>query len=398
MARICMVAYSEYKSDARIRREAEALAARGDNVDCICLSSANDSAPKWMSGVRLLPVAVHKYQGSNVRHYMSSYMRFFILSTLLLTKAHLRERYDVVQVHTMPDFMVFTALPARLLGVKVLLDIHDLVPELYMSKFGLPETHPLIRTLALVERLCVAFAHRAISVHEAHLDVLVRHGNPRRKFIVLLNSPDPSVFARRAVRRKRVRPFTLVYHGTVSRRHGLDLVFQAIHRLRDRIPDLRFDIIGNGDDIKRLFELAGELEIRDKIRFIPGVPVHELPQLLSEADVGVVPLKIDCFTQYMLPVKLMEYVALGIPAIVTRTETVRRYFDDDMVEFISGDNIEELALKILGLYTDASRRTLLCRNADRFTALYSWREQKGIYYALVDSLIRPRIRIASRVS
>ena len=94
----------------------------------------------------------------------------------------------------MPDFLVFSALGPKLLGAKVILDVHDLMPELYASKFGLPESHWIIRALKWVERLSVRFADAAVAVHQPHLDALVAHGNPADKFTIVMNLPDPDMF------------------------------------------------------------------------------------------------------------------------------------------------------------------------------------------------------------
>jgi glycosyltransferase involved in cell wall biosynthesis len=283
--------------------------------------------------------------------------------------------------------MVFAALVPRLLGASVLLDVHDLMPELYMSKFGIGRDHRLIRAITAVERASVAFAHRAIAVHRTHLDALVSHGNPPERFDVLLNTPDPAIFVPRPPRRQ-TGAFTLVYHGTLSRRHGLELLLRATALARCRIDGLRLSIIGDGDDRERLVGLAGELGLDGTAGFTKAsVPVNELPGLLADADLGVVPLARDAFTQYMLPVKLLEYVALGIPSIVTRTMTIEGYFDATMVEFIGGDSVEELARCIVDLHGDRARMARMAVAAGAFAARYHWDRQKLEYFRLVDSLV-----------
>jgi len=390
MTRICMIAYSGYVYDARIRKEAEALAARGDQVDCICLPHAGVARGDEVEGVALYPVRIPRYRGQSTWLYLLSYVLFFAGAFLLVTLRHLRLRYHVVQVHTMPDFMVFAAAVPRLLGAGLILDVHDLMPELYMSKFGLNRDHWIIRIITAVERVSIGFAHRAIAVHEPHLQALASHGNPAERFEILLNSPDPAVFGRRNQRNARPRipaPFRLVYHGTISRRHGLELAIRAVLAARMQISDLRLTIIGSGDDRARLMSLVEELGLGRSVEFgAESVPVSDLPGLLAEADLGIVPLKRDSFTQYMLPVKMMEYVTLGIPVIVTRTATIERYFDDSMVQYVSGDSVDELARAIVELHQDPDRRERMVRNAREFDARNNWDEQKLVYYRLIDSV------------
>ena len=381
-----MVAYSDYISDARIRREAESLAQRGDRVDLVCLPHRCGSTRTTLNDVHLFPLNIRRYRGSSNLRYLWSYFTFFWGALLLVSWRHLRFRYDLVQVHTMPDFMVFTALVPRLTGAAVLLDVHDLMPELYMSKFKLNRKHRLIRAITNIERASVGFAHRAIAVHQPHLDALVAHGNSMDRFEILINTPDPSVFGS-PINRDTGDSFKLVYHGTISRRHGLEMALRATSLARRQIPTLKLSIIGDGDDLDRLMNLAEELGLDGTVEFSRGsVPVHELPSLLAGAHLGIVPLEKDSFTQYMLPVKLMEYVALGIPAIVTRTKTIEHYFNDSMVEYISGGSAEELAESIVRLYRAPKRRQEMARCADEFTKRHNWSKQKLVYYRLVDSL------------
>ncbi len=382
-----MIAYSEYTSDARIRREAESLAKRGDQIEVVCLPREKTAAAILLNGVRIRPLNLKRYRGSSGWRYVWSYLVFFCAAAVVVTFKHLLRRYDLIQVHTMPDFMVFAALIPRLLGARVLLDVHDLMPELYMSKFDLASDQLLIRAIAFMERASVAFAHRAIAVHQTHLEALVAHGNRQEHFEVLLNTPDPAIF-RPGQLRNGNGGFKAVYHGTISRRHGLELALRAVAAARERIGRLRFSIIGDGDDLDRLIRLASELGLAESVEFSRrSVPVNELPDLLADADLGLVPLQRDRFTEYMLPVKVMEYVALGIPVIVTRTRTIEQYFDETMVGYISGDSVEELTRTIIDLYENPERRARMSLRADEFTRRYNWDRQKQQYFHLIDSLV-----------
>ena len=184
-----------------------------------------------------------------------------------------------------------------------------------------------------MERCSIGFADRAIAVHKPHLDALVRHGNPAGKFIILLNLPDPKIFANRArASGRNDSGLKLIYHGMVAERHGLKVAVRAISSLRQEIQGLEFKIVGEGDGIPGLIELVNELGLTDCVEFSKGyVPLEELVPIILDADVGIVPILYDDFTRYMLPTKLLEYVALGKPVICSRTATIEAYFDDSMV-------------------------------------------------------------------
>ena len=390
MARVCMVAYTHYPTDSRVRREAEALVERGDMVDVICLGNKGEQNPEYYNGVRMIKIQISRYRGSNAWTYITSYLQFFFIVLVKLANLQSKNDYQVIQVHTMPDFMVFAAIIPKLRGAKVLLDVHDLMPELYQSKFGFDAKQPVIRFISWMERRSIAFANQAMAVHKPHLAALCSHGNPPGKFTVLLNLPDMKIFSHSNDSEPHDDSgLDLIYHGTVAKRNGLEVAIRAISTLKGDLENLTLRIIGDGDDILRLSELVKELDLQAIVEIDKGmVPLEKLVPIIQKADVGIVPILYDEFTKYMLPVKLLEYVALGKPVICSRTETIEAYFDDSMVQFTSPGDIPELVEAIRFLYENPQRRRELSTNADKFNRNYNWDKQKLAYYQLIDDLIK----------
>jgi len=393
-----MVVYNDYSPDQRVRREAEALVKRGDEVDCICLHEGRDKT-QTLKGVTLFYPRLRKYRGKRIILYLAQYLAFFVYTFIRLSTLHLRKRYDIVQVHTMPDFLVFVALIPKALGAKIILDVHDLMPELFIAKFGGPKERWLIRFITWVERRSIGFANRAICVHEPHLDILTGHGNPKEKFLVLLNLPDPDVFARvdRVGQESADKEFRLVYHGMIDKRVGLDVVLQAAQVARTEIPGLKFRIIGAGNDLARYAELSEELCRDSLVESVDVVPPEQLPRLLADADVGIVPYPKNEFTRCILPVKLLEYVALGIPVISSRLDVVEAYFNNDMVLYFEPGNADDLAQCVVDLYRNPAKRAQLAANAERFLQTYNWPKAKITYFALIDSLLLDKRRALPRL-
>jgi glycosyltransferase involved in cell wall biosynthesis len=389
MSRVCMIAYTFYPRDPRVRREAEALASRGDTVDFICLRESGVASRRDYEGVHLYPLSVGRYQGESPLAYMAKYASFFLQSFVLVSCLFFKKRYDLIQVHTMPDFLVFAALVPKLFGAKIILDVHDLMPELYICKFRSGPRHFIIRLITWVERCSISFAHQAIAVHAPHRDALVAHGNEEQKFAILLNVPDPRIFHVNGEVRSDGK-FRLIYHGTVARRHGLEVALKAVRAVRDRIPNLEFVVIGSGDDLARIKQQAVQMGLGGCVRFLGTMPVEGLPIQLRQADVGMVPILYDAFTRYMLPLKLLEYVGMGIPCIVSETETIRAYFNDKMVRFTKPGDDRELANHILELYERPEERALLVAQAAAFNAAFNWPQQKQHYFNVVDSLLQIR--------
>jgi len=388
MLRICMVVFSNFPEDTRVRREAEALVSRGDRVDVISLGKLGKANIKEIQGIKQYHIPAVRYRGSNPFIYIIDYLTFCIAAALLITFLHLKKPYHIVQVHTMPDFLVFVAAIPKLLGAKVVLDVHDLMPELYVSKFGKNKNQWLVDLLTWIERASIRFAHKAIAVHKTHLEALVSHGNPENKFILLMNLPDQTILSHK-VRKKSQSgtDFKLVYHGMIAHRHGLQIAIQALSHAVKEIPNLKLEIYGDGDGLQELVNLVARLDLSSCVYFSKGfVPMEKLIPIIQEADVGIVPILYDAFTKYMLPVKLLEYVGLGIPAICSRTETIEAYFDDSMLRFSTPGDFEELAENICDLYHHSELRDSLIQNSERFNRIYNWQQQKLSYYNMLDAL------------
>lgn len=392
MAKICMVGSVNYHGDARVRREAEALTSRGDKVDVICLRDSQTRVTRTLNGVRLYPLAVSKYRGGNRLLYLLHYISFFIQAIAAVTYLFVMKRYDVVQVHTMPDSLVFAAIVPKVFGARVILDVHDLMPELFMSKFAVGYDHFLVRILKGIERLSIKFADNAIAVHLPHRDILIKHGNPPDKLRVLLNLPDPRVFASaKKDHRRDDEKFRLLYHGTIARRHGLEVALRAMPMILETIPNVELTIAGDGDDRARLIAFAGSLGLLSVVKFSHGVvPLEDIPSIIRQADIGIVPMLDDSFTQYVLPVKLLEYVELGIPVVASRTDSILFYFDDNMVRYFEPGDVSALARHVTDLYQHPQKRVDLVRNAKKFTNRFSWEKQKQIYYKLIDNSTKTR--------
>lgn len=388
MTRIGMAAFTHYDSDPRVRREAEALVDLGHEVTVFSLRRRGEPRRRVLHGVELVGAALPRHRGSNPLWYLSQYVAFAALAMVGMTYRHLRRRYHIIHVHTMPDFMVFAALPAKLLGAKVILDMHDLMPELYASKFGGDSNHWLVRLIAMVERWSVAIADQVIAVHEPHRDAIVSHGNPAEKFEVIHNVPDERLFPPGAALqdgRPRRGPVRLVYHGTIAPRHGLDLALRALHEHGDELPDVHFSILGDGDDVPRLEALISELGLADRVVLRRGfVPVDQLLPHLVDADIGVVPVVVDGFTELMLPTKLLEYAQLGIPTICSRLPAVEHYFSPDQVLLFESGDVASLAAKIRELANDPGRRDLIARRALGFFDDHGWSRERLRLAALVD--------------
>lgn len=390
--RHCMVVHAYYpKGETRVERQAMALLEHGIEVDVICLKATDHPAWEVVGGVQVyrLPVRRHKFSGPSVQLF--EYLTFFILAFIRLASLHRQRRYDTVQIHNLPDFLVFVALIPKLTGARVILDLHDLMPEFYAERVQRSMSSLMVRLICWQERLACRFADHIITVTELWRQVLIERGQPADKVTVVMNVADSRIFHRDTTTEAADRDgrFSLIYHGVMGRRHGLDLALRAINLVRQAVPEIYLTLHGGGEYRGTLASLVDELGLQDHIQFSTrGVPTAELPKLLKRADLGIVPYRNGVFTGGILPTKLMEYVALGIPAIAARTPAIAAYFDETMVQFFTPGDVEDLAHCILALYSDRKRLAQLAQGAEEFNQRYNWTKIGAKYVALVEWLGR----------
>ncbi len=390
-----MVAYTNYLSDARPRREAEALVRRGDQVDFIALSEKDRPSLETVQGVRLFRVKQLRYRGGGGLSYGLSYLRFLCAATLKLLSLFRKEHYDIVYVHTMPDLLVLVGLIPKLFGARIVLNIHDMMPELYMSKFRISEKHPLIRFLAFQEQFSIRMADKVICVHDPHRDVLCRRGASLKKITVLPNVPDPRIFLGDSSTPSAEGPFRIVYHGTIARRLGLDLGVRAFAKAANSCPGAVFEIFGDGDAGQELEAQITASGMKDRIHFSRKMfRVESIAQMIQGASVGLVPNRRDAATEYMLPVKLLEYVHLGIPVIAPRLLAIQYYFGEDQVAYYEPGDVDQLADCICRLYANPGERAELARKSAEFAQRLSWDNLKGELFKVVDDWQEPPHAVA----
>lgn len=382
-----MIAYSNYSTDPRIRREAEALARNGNEVRFLVL--AEDGRPKTyrMNGVDVIELNMAKHRGKKSSSYFFPYLKFLGLAFWRCSGLFLRGQVDAVHVHNMPNFLVFAAILPRIFNKKIILDIHDSVPETYCGKFG-KLSGLTYKLLCLEESASCRLADRLICVNEVQREALTARGIPFQKCSVLLNVPDHEIFRYEERKGGKEREtFDLVFHGTIDRMLGIDLAIEAVSKLSRDIPGIRLHLIGEGRDLDELENLSRALGVEDRIRFSrESFPVEKLPVLMQDMDMGIIPNRRNDATELMLPVKMLEYVAMGIPVVSARLKTIGHYFSDDMVAYFEPGNVESMVNAILELYRSKRKRQVQAANAKKFIEKYGWEKHQMELIRLYEEL------------
>ncbi|MFH1277510.1 MAG: glycosyltransferase family 4 protein [Candidatus Eisenbacteria bacterium] len=384
----CMVVHSYCPDDPRVRREAEALAAAGARVDVICLRNEGEAREETVGGVRYLRLPIRRKRGGAAR-YLFEYGSFLLLAFILATALAMRRRYDVFQAHNMPDLLVLCGLFHRLRGARVVLDLHDLVPEVYIAKYGLSDESKLIRALTRVESFSIARADAAITTSEAFRRTLIERGIEGSKIHLVLNSPDEKIFPeRRPPRFREDDSFRLIYHGTLVHRSGLDVALRALALLKDEIPGALLDAIGDGDGAEEFARLARELGIDDRVRFLGHRPLAEIPSHIEAADLGLVPNRRNVFTERNLPTRIFEYLRMGRPVIASRLPGVLDYYSDEELLYFEPDDERDLARAIREVHDHPEKTRSVMEKGIRVYERHRWEGESRRYLELLQSLGR----------
>jgi glycosyltransferase involved in cell wall biosynthesis len=392
MARVCIISHSHYPYDARVSRQARALVLAGHDVDIICLQYEDQPLVRKADGVTVYHLPIGRLRGGKLR-YLFEFSTFQVAATVLAGALHLRHRYDVVETTSVPDWLVFAALIPKLLGARVLLDLHECMPEYGATKYGVPLEHRMVRTLALLERASIRFADFVTTCTEQMRERFVERGAPADKIAVVVNSFDeerftPDRYAGAAP--KGADTFTLICHGTIEPNYGLDLVVRAVDMLRDRIPGLRLDIWGDGTHRPAVQALTRELALEDRVRFSGWVTMEELMPHLAAADAGVVAVRRDAFRDVTLCTKMFDLVSLRKPVIISRTRAVEAYFGSECFQIFESEDVPGLAEAIYAVYADPERRERLVRSAAARNESYRWVHQAERYVKVIERLAARR--------
>jgi glycosyltransferase involved in cell wall biosynthesis len=377
---ICMIAYTNYPSDARVRREAETLASTGDfEVSFFALQEESTAKSYELEKVKVIELNVKKYRGQNKFKHFTSYMKFLFLAFLSCNKLFFARKLDVVHVHNMPNFLALAGVLPRLFGKKMILDIHDSTPETYFARYGKTPNQLIFKILCWEEALFCSLANNVICVNHVQRDALVKRGIPSQKIAISMNVPDPKWF--RTVNtikdNKNNKKIKLIYHGTIARRLGIDLAIRAFAKIYNANSRVEFYILGDGEGIDECEELSTLFDVDEYVHFSKKMlPLESLLKILGDMDIGIIANRENPATELMLPVKLLEYISLDIPVIVPRLKAIEYYFTDEMVSYFEPESVDSLANAISHLLNDKIRRNDQTGKAKTFLDRYGWEKHR----------------------
>lgn len=383
--RICVLRQDFVPLDPRPTRAISALAAEGHEVDVICLAGQDEPRRERNGSVRIWRVPIPRLRSSGALPYLAQYLCFAVVAGVLVTALHLRRRFDLVQVHTLPDTLVFSALIPKLTGARILLDLQEAAVEFFMVKFDRPRDSRFVRLVAAAEQASIRFADFATTCTAQMREAFVARGADPDRLGVVLGSSDEAVFdtVRHPPRGSDGDRFVLVSHGSIEERYGIDTGIRAVALLRDELPGLRFEVIGDGSYRGEAQALSQELGVAGRVTFSDGwIPMRDLLEALASADAGLVAIRKDPFRDLVHTLKMFDMVTMRLPVAVARTRSVQAYFDEDCFEYFESGDHEALAQAIRRMQ-DPAHRAALVERATEAVAPYRWGIERERYLGYV---------------
>jgi glycosyltransferase involved in cell wall biosynthesis len=381
--RVCIVRQTaDY--EPQLQRVAEALVARGFDVELLLMSYPERPRKTTINGVTITSLRASRKKTNKIR-YAAEYGWFFMLAAGTLAARHLRRPYAAVQVYTMPDFLVFAAAVPKLLGSRVIAYMNEPTPELFETLFGSPGPRSLLER---IEQGALRFADHAITVTEPMKRRYVERGARPDRISVVLNAADPSTgltdWSPPPVETKKT--FTVICHGAIEDRYGHDTIVEAARLLRDELPQLRVVIPGRGSFVPEMLRLIETYGLKDVVSFEGWVSRSRLNDLLFTADVGIVAQKASPYSHLVHTYKMVDYWIFGLPVIASRLQATAELYDDNVIEYFEPADPEDLARAIRRLHDDPRRREELARNGKTAHEQHGWATQRQTFVGVYDTL------------
>lgn len=383
---ILMIAYTNYRTDPRVIRAAESAVNSGFDVDFIALRREGEPLEEVIRGVRVLHVNQYRYRGRGLFQYMLAYLSFFIRCLFKSAVLSFKKPYAVVHVNNMPDFLVFCTLIPKLMGSRILLDIHDPMPNTFASKFKSGDKGFFFKLLLWQEKLSAWYSDRVLTVHDPVKDlILVKHGLPPDSIQVIANFADDEIFTLNPDYRADGK-LRLIFHGTILERYGLRTLVEALSKVKHR-ENISVKIIGEGDFSEEFKKLIASAELESFVHFDNRFyPMHDIPRIISDANVGLVPLEISSMTNYALPLKMLEYTSMGLPVITVRNAAISYYFGETDCLYYEPGNTESLTAVLDRLAADPALVLHYHQKAVSIREKFFWSNEKKKYISLLKEL------------
>jgi glycosyltransferase involved in cell wall biosynthesis len=361
------------------------------HVEVICLREREDDRRRDVfNGIDITRLPIRRRRGG-VLAYVSEYGAFLLTALAILAARGLRRRFDLIHIHNMPDVLVFSALVPKVLGAKIILDLHDPMPELMSCIFNLSSDSAAVRFIRLLERWSIAFADLVLTPNLAFKRLFAARTSAEAKVHIVMNSPDEEIFAFRGFEPRERRTdgsFVVMYHGSILERNGLDIALEATAIARHSVPGLELRVYGGPTPfLHSVMTRAKTLGLGETVRYFGSQHLEHIVRAIDEADIGVIPNRRSAFTDNNMPTRIFEYLSRGRAVIAPCTPGILDYFQDDALFFFKPGDPEDLARTIVAAYHDPMREAAVVSRGQRVYLANRWTGESDRFVEIIENLL-----------
>lgn len=388
---VIVVANIPAARDRRVLREAGALLRAGARVTVVSpRDGARPDTLPGLAGVELMTYR-RRIEGSGPAGFAAEFAGALVGVSRALARIQRRHAVDAVQFCNPPDVFSPLMVLLRRLGCRVVFDHHDLSPEIYQAR---GRTLPALnRLLLLLERWSLRCADAVVATNDSFRDVAVRRGGRDAGDVVVVRN-GPRLTELPAHRTAPPGAPVVAYLGVMGRQDGVDAFVRMAALVHDRRPQVRFVLVGDGEQLPALRALTRAAGLDDVVRFTGWVPAHTVARELAAASIGVQPDPRNAMNELSTMAKTVEYLAHGLAVVAVDLAETRRTCSDAAL-YVADNDPAALADAVVRLVDDAALRERLGRaGARRVAEELSWDHQAVAYVGLLrrwfPSLVVPR--------
>lgn len=389
--KICMLMFRLMPQTYRRVVVSNSICKKYANVDVFCIKQKGQTEVENYQGVNYYRLPIYYTIEDSQKQVLVKYIKFVVVSTIQFLKFLPKKKYDVIHVHNPPDFIILGAIPLKLIyGTKIILDLHDMLPEAIASNLNVPENHFFVKIAKLIEKFSIRFSDAVICTNEYDKAIVLSRNNltPDRIFVVM-NSPDLEILKIETGEKNNSmldKKFVILFEGSVWKRRGIQTVVDAMGILKEKIP-IVFVIVGDGPDLEYLKNYVKEKELQEQVLFTGWINLKELSEFISLSDVCIIPFLQTKVNDRGVPNKLFEYIVHDKPVLSSNLKGIASTFNNQEITFFEPGNATDLAEKILWCYNNPEK--LITMNAaakKRYHAEYTWEKMEKELYKCYESL------------
>jgi glycosyltransferase involved in cell wall biosynthesis len=370
---VMLLENNPYPQDTRVRNEAESLAEVGLHVTVLAPRGRAQTAYQWINGVE-----VHRYRmvwaGRSSLSYAAEYT---VAHVQLITRSliALARGARVLHIHGPPDTLFVAAIFARLARRKVVFDLHDSGPELFLAKFG--SRAAAVSALGAAQRQAIRWASHVIVTNESQRELVRRRGNRSDVEIsVVRNGPRRREFREpRSPRPGRLDAPRLVYVGALDTQDGVLELSDLL--TAPALAQATLTVVGDGPVRAELLARCRKKRVQERVTFTGQVPHADIPRLIAEADIGIDPAPGSELNHGSTMIKVVEYMSAGRPLVAYELRETRRSAGEAALYAPCGEPAVFAAL-VAQLAADGERRIQMAGLARRRALELTWEHQAGV--------------------